>query len=159
MNVYKNTFARADGTMRVDIQNGERQNTIQYGDILFTQSSETVEEVGLTSVWLHDFTPYLNSFCMALRPYNLSTHDPIYLGYALRSDYVRRQIMKEGQGISRINLASSRIENILIPMPPKAVQNKMAVFLRNIDLRLESAEKTLELLTATKKGLLQRLFI
>ena len=112
MNVYKNTFATSDGIMPVSIKPSEKQNRIQYGDVLFTQSSETVEEVGLSSVWLHESRPYLNSFCMALRPYDLSKINPMYLGYVLRSQAVREQIMKEGQGISRINLSGSRILNV-----------------------------------------------
>lgn len=106
MNVYKNAFADKTLVTTVDVQPDEHQNAIKFGDILFTQSSETVEEVGLTSVWVHETTPYLNSFCMALRPHSLKKYNPYYLGYVLRSPQIRQAIMKEGQGISRINLVS-----------------------------------------------------
>ena len=159
MNVYKNTFADETMVTAVDVAPNEKQNTVQYGDILFTQSSETVEEVGLSSVWVHDTTPYLNSFCMALRPRSLEKYNPYYLGYALRSPKIREAIMKEGQGISRINLAASRIENIPIPIPPAAVQIKIADYLKKWDDRIYANEKTLTELISLKKAFLQSLFI
>ena len=159
MNVYKNAFADETLVTAVDVRPGEKQNAIKYGDILFTQSSETVEEVGLTSVWVHDTTPYLNSFCMALRPHSLKKYNPYYLGYVLRSPQIRQAIMKEGQGISRINLAASRIENILIPVPSISTQTKIADFLQKIDAKITANEKTLSGLISLKKAFLQSLFI
>ncbi len=159
MNVYKNTFADETMVSAVDVLPQEKQNAVRYGDILFTQSSETVEEVGLTSVWVHDTTPYLNSFCMALRPHSLEKANPFYLGYVLRSPKIREAIMKEGQGISRINLAASRIENILIPIPPAAEQKKIADYLKKWDERIIANEKILTKLLSLKKSFLQTLFI
>ena len=159
MNVYKNTFADETMVTAVDVLPNERQNAVRYGDILFTQSSETVEEVGLTSVWVHDTTPYLNSFCMALRPHSLEKFNPYYLGYVLRSPKIRKAIMKEGQGISRINLAASRIENIPIPIPPVTVQIKIVDYLKKWDGMISANEKTLTGLISLKKAFLQSLFI
>lgn len=159
MNVYKNTFADETMVTAVDVLPNERQNAVRYGDILFTQSSETVEEVGLTSVWVHDTTPYLNSFCMALRPHSLEKFNPYYLGYVLRSPKIRKAIMKEGQGISRINLAASRIENIPIPIPPVTVQIKVVDYLKKWDGMISANEKTLTGLISLKKAFLQSLFI
>ena len=139
LNVFRNTFALEKGVTLVDVKPNEKQNVIQYGDILFTQSSETVEEVGMSSVWLHQSTPYLNSFCMALRPYSLEYINPKYIGYVLRSEQVRLQIMKEGQGISRINLASSRIRGVTLPMPCLEEQNHIVKFMDGIEATRSSA--------------------
>ena len=159
MNVYKNTFADKTMVTAVDVRVNEKQNVVQFGDILFTQSSETIEEVGLTSIWIHKTTPYLNSFCMALRPHSLEKYNPYYLGYALRSPQIRQAIMKEGQGISRINLSASRIEKIMIPVPPLAVQIKTADYLMKCDDRISANEKTYSELVSLKKAFLQSLFI
>ena len=67
--------------------------------------------------------------------------------------------MKEGQGISRINLAASRIENILIPVPSIPTQTKIADFLQKIDAKITANEKTLSDLISLKKAFLQSLFI
>ncbi|WP_054652671.1 hypothetical protein [Limosilactobacillus equigenerosi] len=48
MNVYSNSIAKLNDTDNVEID--DHQNKVQYGDVFFTTSSETPEEVGLTSV-------------------------------------------------------------------------------------------------------------
>ena len=52
----------------VQISNDEKQNLVQFGDIFFTVSSETPEEVGMSSVLLDNVSnTYLNSFCFGYR--------------------------------------------------------------------------------------------
>ena len=48
------------------IRDNEKQNVVEYGDVLFTLSSETPEEVGIGSVYLGKEKVYLNSFCCKL---------------------------------------------------------------------------------------------
>ena len=50
-NVFYNLSLNIDTDERVKIEEGEKQNTIQYGDILFTGSSETPDECGMSSVF------------------------------------------------------------------------------------------------------------
>ncbi|MCI7120383.1 MAG: restriction endonuclease subunit S [[Ruminococcus] gnavus] len=135
------------------------KHAVQYGDILFTQSSENVEEVGLTSVWLHKETPFLNSFCMALRPKNLDQYVPEYMGYVMRSSEIRKQISSQGQGISRINLAASRIKNVEIPIPCKEEQYKISECLIGIDSVISLKIEKLNIWEKIRQGLLQQMFV
>ena len=50
----------------VCINEEEKQNVVKYGDVLFTLSSETPEEVGVGSVYLGKEEVYLNSFCFGI---------------------------------------------------------------------------------------------
>ena len=52
MNVYSNPSTNLDVIERVKIGQGEKQNKIEKGDILFTGSSETPDECGMSSVVL-----------------------------------------------------------------------------------------------------------
>ena len=52
VNVFNNSKIDISELDYVTIKGGEKQNTLKYGDIVFTTSSETVEEVGMTSVFL-----------------------------------------------------------------------------------------------------------
>ena len=158
-NVYANTFADNNYLIAVDVKKGEKQHAVQYGDILFTQSSENVEEVGLTSVWLHKETPFLNSFCMALRPKNLDQYVPEYMGYVMRSSEIRKQISSQGQGISRINLAASRIKNVEIPIPCKEEQYKISECLIGIDSVISLKIEKLNIWEKIRQGLLQQMFV
>ena len=67
LNVFQNTVSDITMTDKVEIDT--TQNEVKYGDVLFTTSSETPEEVGMSSVWLgHTPNIYLNSFCFGFRP-------------------------------------------------------------------------------------------
>lgn len=159
INVYKNTFIQHDLLENVDIKDGERQHTVEYGDILFTQSSETVEEVGLTSVYLYDDKPYLNSFCMGLHLKDTSYLLPQYMGYLMRSPFIRRMIIREGQGISRINLAASRIIDVKLAIPCLKEQRRISDCLLAYDEAIQIKKDKLEVWKEIKKGLLQQMFV
>lgn len=89
VNVYKNTISNPNLVEEVELDS--RQNEVKYGDVLFTTSSETPEEVGLSSVWLNNSeNVYLNSFCFGYRPsINI---DYYYLAYMLRSQSIRKKL-------------------------------------------------------------------
>ena len=65
MNVFNNPIAKITQTAQVEVD--ENQTEVEYGDIFFTVSSETPNEVGMSSVWLYNRpNVYLNSFCFGL---------------------------------------------------------------------------------------------
>ena len=159
MNVYKNPFAKQDIVGYVDIRNTEKQNNVQYGDVLFTQSSETIDEVGLSSVYLYDDHPYLNSFCVGFRFNDLRNICPTFIGYCMRSNSVRKNIMLMGQGISRINIGTKRLATIRYELPSLPEQQKIADLFSSIDQMIEHAKQEVEYWESYKKGLLQQMFV
>ena len=159
MNVYKNTFASRDAMGRVKVGDAEKQNKVRYGDILFTQSSETVDEVGLSSVYLYDDEPYLNSFCMGYRFNNLDNVCPEFIGYCMRSNEIRKSIMLMGQGISRINLGAKRLATVKYKIPSLPEQRKIAACLNAMDDLISAAEHRVELLQKRKQAYMQRMFL
>ena len=66
LNVYSNNIINEKDFQFVAIRDNEKQNVVEYGDVLFTLSSETPEEVGIGSVYLGKEKVYLNSFCCKL---------------------------------------------------------------------------------------------
>lgn len=71
MNVYQNTYISEKDYELVQIAPNEKQNSVQYGDALFTLSSETPEEVGIGAVYLGNTQKlYLNSFCFGIHFYD-----------------------------------------------------------------------------------------
>ena len=114
MNVFTNPIADGSETENVEID--DRQRKIKYGDVFFTTSSETPEEVGMSSIWLENKpNVYLNSFCFGWRPtVNL---DPHYLAYMLRSPAVRAKFTFLAQGISRYNISKNKVMEMSVPMP------------------------------------------
>jgi type I restriction enzyme S subunit len=133
------------------------QTEVKYGDVLFTTSSETPEEVGMSSVWLGD-TPntYLNSFCFGFRP--KQKIDLYFLGYSLRAPYMRDKIKILAQGISRYNISKNKVMELEISLPNNEEQNLLGNFLRHIDLIITLHQRKLNNLKLKKKALLQKLF-
>jgi len=156
LNVFQNTISDITMTDKVEIDT--TQNEVKYGDVLFTTSSETPEEVGMSSVWLGD-TPniYLNSFCFGFRPNQKI--NPYFLGYSLRAPYMRDKIKILAQGISRYNISKNKIMELEISLPNYEEQKLLGTFLQRIDLIITLHQRKLEHLQLQKKALLQQMFV
>ena len=155
LNVFQNTIADITMTDKVEIDT--TQNEVKYGDVLFTTSSETPEEVGMSSVWLGD-TPniYLNSFCFGFRPNQKI--DPYFLGYSLHAPYMRDKIKILAQGISRYNISKNKVMELEISLPNNEEQKLLGAFLQRIDLIITLHQRKLDNIKLKKKALLQKLF-
>lgn len=156
LNVFQNTISDITMTDKVEIDT--TQNEVKYGDVLFTTSSETPEEVGMSSVWLGD-TPniYLNSFCFGFRPNQKI--NPYFLGYSLRAPYMRDKIKILAQGISRYNISKNKVMELEISLPNYEEQKLLGTFLQRIDLIITLHQCKLDRLISIKKALLQQLFV
>lgn len=156
LNVFQNTISNITMTDKVEIDT--TQTEVKYGDVLFTTSSETPEEVGMSSVWLGD-TPntYLNSFCFGFRP--KQKIDLYFLGYSLRAPYMRDKIKILAQGISRYNISKNKVMELEISLPNNEEQNLLGNFLRHIDLIITLHQRKLDHLQLQKKALLQQMFV
>jgi len=73
LNVYSNNVINENEFQYVAIKDDEKQNVAEYGDVLFTLSSETPREVGIGSVYLGKEKVYLNSFCFGIHITNMES--------------------------------------------------------------------------------------
>lgn len=158
MNVFTNVIAKRDMCESVIVGAQEKQNSVVAGDILFTQSSETAEEVGMASVWIHHFDVYLNSFSFGFRLFDKKSIDPVYLVYLMRSHAYRKKISVQAQGISRYNLSSSRLSSLKIKIPEFREQQKIAAFFTALDEKIHLSQLKLDLFEKLKSGVMQKLF-
>ena len=158
MNVYKNTIAAPDGCELVLVEDGEHQNRVEYGDILFTQSSETLEEVGLSSVWLHKASPFLNSFCFGFHFAGKEMINPRFIAYSLRTSYMREKIIREGQGATRYNLSSNRLKPIKLVYPSYQEQSRIASLMSRLETRIEKQQELICTLKKYKRGVFEAIF-
>ena len=127
MNVYSNPSTKLDVIEKVKIGQGEKQNKIEKGDILFTGSSETPDECGMSSVVTDDITSdyYLNSFCFGFRLNNKDTFEPNFLKHLFRDRKMRAQIARTANGVTRYNVSKKLFARIIIPVPPLSVQREI----------------------------------
>ena len=145
-NVYSNPSVDLNILEVVRILDGENQKTLQYGDIIFTLSSETLEECGLSSVMTeHVGEPiYLNSFCFYLRLKDKSILLPDFSKHLFRSEMIRKQIIKTANGVTRFNVSRQLMKNVLIPIPPIEVQSEIVRILDVFNTLIEELLKKLE---------------
>lgn len=130
MNVYQNAVASLEQLDSIEIDS--KQNEVKKGDVFFTTSSETPEEVGMSSVWKYDYNNvYLNSFTFGYRP-NVKL-DLDYLAFMLRSGGIRNKITFLAQGISRYNISKTKMMDIEVLIPRYEEQQKIGEFLANIE--------------------------
>ena len=130
MNVYSNIAIDTDIHDTVKIANGEKQNKIEYGDVVFTGSSETPDDCGMSSVMTEPCENlYLNSFCFGFRMYDKKLLLPDFMKFLVRSENIRKQITKTASGVTRFNVSKKRFGEIVIPIPPMEEQHRIVAIL------------------------------
>ncbi|MGE8596435.1 restriction endonuclease subunit S [Bifidobacterium bifidum] len=155
-NVFDNPLADTERLEAVEIDSS--QNKVAYGDVFFTVSSETPNEVGMSSVWLSDQDDvYLNSFCFGYR--QDSTFDPHYLAYMLRSSSIRSDLTLLAQGISRFNISKNKVMELSVAVPSAAEQKQIGQYFARLDDLITLHQRKLELLQNIKKSLLDKMFV
>src|SRR5699024_6834238 len=156
MNVFNNPISNIAITENIEID--IKQDEVKYGDVLFTTSSETPHEVGMSSVWL-DNRPnvYLNSFCFGYR-ININI-DYLFIAYLFRSSIMRNQMEILAQGISRYNISKNKVMGRKILLPDKKEQQKIGQFFKHLDEMIAAHQQKLEKLKATKQAYLHEMFV
>ena len=154
-NVFDNPVTDTKWLEAVEIDSS--QNQVAYGDVFFTVSSETPDEVGMSSVWLSDQEDvYLNSFCFGYR--QDSTFDPHYLAYMLRSSSVRSNLALLAQGISRFNISKNKVMELSVPVPSAVEQKQLGQYFTKLDSLITLHQRKYDKLCTVKKSMLDKMF-
>jgi type I restriction enzyme S subunit len=158
--VFDNSIIDFENCGKVQISSNENQNTLQKGDILFTTSSETPNEVGFASALLNEpeEPTYLNSFCFSLRPFNIEEIQPVFSRYLFHSPAYRKSVTTIAQGSTRYNISKGAFLNLKVAVPKPQEQQKIAACLSSLDELIAAHSQKLDLLKDHKKGLMQNLF-
>ena len=159
LKVYSNNVVNENDYQYVQIDEGEKQNVVQYGDVLFTLSSETPEEVGIGSVYLGQDEVYLNSFCFGVHIVNEELAYPPYISYYVSSTPFRKFIYPFAQGSTRFNLCKADFEKASITLPSLDNQKRIHSVLNSITMKINTERAMLEQYVTQKQHLLRQMFI
>jgi type I restriction enzyme S subunit len=154
MNVYSNIAVNTNINDFVKIGENENQNKVEYGDVLFTGSSETPDECGISSVLTEKISEplYLNSFCFGFRLHDKELFLPDFLKYLFREDKIREQIAKTANGVTRFNVSKKLFAKLRIPIPPLSEQERIVEILDKFDALANDLSEGLPAeITARKK--------
>jgi len=160
MNVYQNQIIDITDVGLVKINETEQQSVVRYGDILFTLSSETPDEVGMGAVYLGDAYPlYLNSFCFGVHITDESKIFPPFLAYYISTKSFRKAVFPLAQGSTRFNLQKNDFMKKIFHFPTVKKQSEIYSVLKAYSNKLSIEKNIANLLCEQKSYLLRQLFI
>lgn len=126
-------------------------------DVFFTRTSETPEEVGMSSVLLDDIDDCVFSgFVLRGRPKN-DMFVPEYCKYCFTTEAIRSAIIMGCTYTTRALTNGTQLSAIEIVVPPKPEQEAIAKSLTEIDDLISSLEKLITKKKTIKQGAMQEL--
>lgn len=132
-----------------------KSRRIHKGDILFTASGETKEDIGKSVSFINDFEAYAGGDLIILSP--KIDCDPIFMGYITNSKSAKIQKASKGQGDAVVHIVIDDVKSIEIPLPPFHEQQRIASALMKVDDLISNLEKLIAKKQAIKKGAMQEL--
>ena len=159
VSIYANNFVEDDCCGKVSVKRDEKQNVVQKGDMLFTLSSETPEEVCYGAVYSGNSTEtYLNSFCFGVRNTDEKVFSP-YMAYFFNSSRFRREVYPLAQGSTRFNLQKTDFLQKQFSYPSIEDQHRIFEILNAYDNKIKVENQILAHYQLQKEFLLRNLFI
>lgn len=159
MDVYKKRGLHANDIKgRVTLSRDEiKRFEVKKGDVFFTRTSETPEEVGYPSVMLDDITDCVFSgFVLRGRPKN-NLFDIEYCQYAFFTPEIRKAIMTNCTYTTRALTNGRQLSAIELPLPQKSEQRAIAAALSDTDTYIDKLEKLIAKKRAIKQGAMREL--
>ena len=157
--VYKNMELPKVVNGLVETTDSERNwYSVREGDVFFTRTSETIEEVALTSTCMQTIdNATFAGFLIRFRPStNLLTKE--FSKYYFRSDKHRLFFVKEMNLVTRASLSQELLKRLPVLLPPKEEQKQIAAFLDKkcfkIDNMVEKKQTEIDKLLEYKKSLI-----
>lgn len=158
LNIFQNSRIDTSRFDYVSVGHNERQNRVLFGDIFFTTSSETPDEVGMSSVLLDDIPDlFLNSFCFGFRLHDFETLRPRFARFFLRGQDFRRALHRLAQGATRYNLSKTHLLDLNLVLPPVEEQERIADVLETAQTEESDVAAQIKKLRTEKKALMQQL--
>lgn len=159
MDVFKRTHLSAhDIAGRVDVNTREiSAYEVRQGDVFFTRTSETAEEIGLASVIDSvDENTVFSGFILRARPTD-QTLDTKFKGYCFSANYFRQQVISRASYTTRALTNGRSLSAAFLARPPLAEQKAIASALSDADALIESLEELLAKKRKIKQGAMQEL--
>lgn len=158
--VFNNWFLPKKLDSLVQSSDKEREAcSIRKGDVFITRTSETMNELGMSSVALRDYpNATYNGFTKRLRPITDNVV-PEYIGYYLRSPKFRGKFMAFSTMTTRASLANGDLLGMEVELPNKETQKQIAQILFRYDTLIENYQQQIKLLEEAAQRLYKEWFV
>lgn len=119
--------------------------TVEQGDIFVTPSSETVDDIGHSSVITETISNAVYSYhIMRYRLFEKNMLLSYFINYVFDTDNVKKQILKKAQGLTRFGLSKDKFASILIPVPSLSEQSRIVSILDTFTDSIDNLKQQIE---------------
>ncbi len=158
LGVLENVILDVHHTECVHVRQGESQNSVMEGDLLFNASSETPGDLAIGAVMGEQLDNlYLNSFCFGFRIHDKDKYVPLFLAYFFRGSVGRVIMNALAQGATRYNMSKSQFRALELSIPSGEEQRAIAAVLSDMDAEIAALEHRRDKTIAIKQGMMQQL--
>jgi type I restriction enzyme S subunit len=143
---------------RVTVTKNELKNhKVHSGDVFFTRTSETPQDIGLSAVALGEYADVVFSgFLLRGRPISKHLFDG-FSAYCFSSYAIRKEIIRKSSYTTRALTNGRFLSEAIIPLPPLPEQKKIADILSTWDRAIDKTRDLIAAKRKQKKGLMQQL--
>jgi len=163
MDVYRNSgreIGNSEDYLVISATQSQAENcTLKKGDVLFTSSSETPEDIGHAVAISENLNQTLYGYhLIRLRLDSNIEMDYRYRKYMFNNYYIRNYFSSRTQGITRYGLKYDDYKEVVVFIPPINEQNIIASLLdkktAEIDRLIADKEKLIELLQEKRQAII-----
>ena len=158
MDILNNQYICYDNIRAsVELQDGDIETYgVDYGDILFQRSSETLEDVGRANVYLDSKPAIFGGF--VIRGKSKGNYNPLFFRYLLASPTARKRIIVKGAGAQHFNIGQDGLSKVSLDIPRLSEQEKIGKLLQCVDARIATQNKIIEDLKKLKSAIIDKSF-
>lgn len=158
--VFNNFFLPDELTELVQSSENEQDSySIKRGDVFITRTSETSDELGMSSVALKDYPrATYNGFTKRLRPIT-NRILPEFIGYYMRTPAFRKEFIAFSTMTTRASLRNEDLLGLKVPVPSISTQGKVASILLGYDNLIKNNLKQIKLLEEAAQRLYKEWFL
>lgn len=159
--VFNNFFLPENLENLANTTEKERSScSIKKGDVFLTRTSETQEELGMSSVALMDYPEAtFNGFTKRLRPIGNIAIYPEYSGYYFRSPKFRATVTSMSSMTTRASLNNEMMAALKIILPDFSEQKAIAAVLSCLDDKIDLLHRQNKTLEAMAETLFKQWFV
>lgn len=151
---FNTKFSNPD--FRITKETAEKSTLARTGDLFFTGSGETAEEIGKCVVYEGKEDIYIGGDIIGMTP-NKDT-DSLFLAYMQNSQSLLSQKTNLGQGYTVVHIYTEHIKSLKIPLPStKKEQTAIASVFSGTDALIAKLEELIEKKKNIKQGAMQEL--
>ncbi len=153
--VYNNAIMKVPSGLASSTKEDQLLYSVEKGDIFFTRTSETIDEIGFSCVCLETIPQAIFSgFLIRFRPFK-NELDTKFAAYYFRSKIHRNYFSKNINIVIRASLGQTLLKNLPVLLPLLSEQHLIATYLETkvskIDTYISIAEKKMAALDELKQ--------